>query len=126
MELRVPSGGAGDGLADGAHQLADDDATIIPDATPEQVNQMLTLLFDGSIEYVGLQDDTAWIQTAEAPGGYVVERKLAGSAIVAHPDPLTAPWIASVFQTFLAGNVDGGLTWAEAPPEPKKKGWFRR
>ena len=125
MQLRVPHGGevaAGGGSA----YMSDGGEVIIPDATPDQVNGALTLLFDGAIEYVGLHDGGTWIQTADVPGGYVVERSLDGGEVVGQPDPLSVTGVTAAFQTFLAGRVDAGLTWAEPEPPRPKKGWFRR
>lgn len=94
---------------------------------PEQVVAALRHLVDGDVEFVGLEGDIAWIQTAEVPGGYVLERGFGGPVPEAQPAPLTADAVQSAFLAFLAGDVTCGLDWPEPPPaEPKKRRGFLR
>lgn len=131
MELRLP-GGSGflDDLLDGSGRprVERDNADFVVDPNPSEVAGVLGQLFEGCIEYVGLNGDVAWIQTADAGRGYILERNL-GDDVVQFPSVLTAEQVQAAFLAFHAGDVHCGLDWAAAPvvAEPKpKRGWFTR
>lgn len=136
MDLRVPSGGrsllswwGGDSDDDARSLIEEDSADVFSDVSTEDVADALGQLFDGNFEYVGLEGEDGWIQTADAPGGYVFERSVSDDGVVAHPVTLSADEVRAAFLAFHGGDVDCGLDWSAAPagagPKPKK-GWFRR
>jgi hypothetical protein len=110
MELRLPG-----------------DQTVA-DVRPDDVVVALGHLVAGDYEFVALEGEIAWLQTADVPGGYVLERSFGGPEPEAQPSPLSADQVQAAFLAFLAGDVNCGLPWPEpAPVEPKKKrGFFRR
>ncbi len=135
MDLRIPSGGGGfleSSWADDDDDrsfLTEDSADILSDVSPQDVVDALGQLFGGNIEYVGLNGEYGWIQTADTRGGYVFERSVSDDGVVQFPAVLSSQQVQEAFAAFLAGDLDAGLDWAAAPvvAEPKpKRGWFRR
>lgn len=104
-----------------------DDADHLANVQPHEVVEALGSMFRGNIEYVGLNDEVAWIQTAPEGHGYVFERSGPDGGLVQFPSLLTAEQIQAAFLAFLAGDIDAGLSWPVAPAAaPKKKRWFGR
>jgi hypothetical protein len=133
MELRLPSGGGGlfaDFFVNDHRAISiQDTADIWPDVEANEVVAALQQLFEGTIEYVGLIGDMSEVQTADAGGGYVLERDHFGTGFVRYPSNLTAEQVQAAFLAFHAGDRECGLDWGAAAQveEPKKKrGFFRR
>jgi hypothetical protein len=133
MDLRIPSGGGGflstDDADDDRRWLREDSADIVADASAEDVTDALAQLFAGNFEFVGLNGDDVWIQTADLGGGYVFERAVSDDGPVPHPETLSADQLQDAFLRFHAGDVDAGLDWAAASTVSERKptrGRFRR
>ncbi len=136
MDLRIPSGGSGFLASiwggddpDDRSFLEEDSADILPDVGPSDVTDALGQLYEGNFEYVGLNGEDGWIQTADTRGGYVFERSVSDDDVVQFPSVLSAEQVTDAFLRFLGGDIDAGLDWEAAPvvAETKaKRGWFRR
>ena len=104
-----------------------DDADHLANVRPNELVDALGSMFRGELEYVGLNDDIAWIQSAQEGDGFVLERSGPDGGLVQYPQLLSAEQVQAAFLAFLSGNLDAGLQWPAAPPAPpKKKRWFSR
>lgn len=136
MQLRVPGSSVLSFIIDsmvdigGKYDAYRDRSDFVDDVEPDLVAAAVDQLGAGHIEYLGLNDPVASLQAADAPGGgYVLERLLgSGSNWVAYPASLPIDDLRAAFLAFLAGDVNAGLSWPEAPvkTEQPKRGWFKR
>jgi hypothetical protein len=134
MQLRLPDGGFD--IFDLFRSEQDhrppsqrDTADHYDNVSDEDVVHVLQMMAGGELEYVGLNDDIAWIQTADAGQGYVFERNLDGDTLEQFPYALTIDQVTAAFLAFLHGDLNCGLVWPVGTPvvetKPKRR-WFGR
>lgn len=136
MDLRVPGGSSGFlaslwGDRDDDERMFQelDTADVLSDVAAQDVVDALGQLYEGNFEFVGLESEDGWVQTADTRGGYFFERSVADDDVVRFPSVLSAEQLTDAFLRFYEGDVDAGLDWTAAPvvAETKpKRGWFRR
>lgn len=134
MQLRLPDGGFDifdlfRSEQDHRPMSQRDTADHYDNVSAEDIVSVLQLMARGDLEYVGLNDDIAWIQTADTGGGYVFERNLDGDTLEQFPSTLSIEQVTTAFLAFFHGDPNCGLVWPIGAPvvetKPKRR-WFGR